>query len=46
MNPTFLRRDGDLDRYIGLFEKHKNSANTNFINLVSNEIDLIEQIEL
>ena len=42
--PTFLRREKDLERYKKLFEKHKNSENTNFVNLLSNEIDLFVQI--
>ena len=38
--PTFLRRQDDLAKYEALFEKHKYSANTNFVNMISNEIDL------
>ena len=44
--PTFLRRETDLEKYKRLFEKHKSSANTNFVNLISNEIDLFEQIRI
>jgi len=44
--PTFLRREVDLARYKELLAKHQHSANTNFVNLITNEIDLFEQIHI
>ena len=44
--PTFLRREQDKARYEALILKHVQSENTNFINLINNEIDLISQINL
>ncbi len=44
--PTFLRRDEDLAKFESLHQKHEESENTNFVNLISNEIDLFYQIKL
>lgn len=42
--PTFMKRPQDLQRYEELLSKHKDSANTNFANMLSNEIDLIKSL--
>jgi hypothetical protein len=44
LSPTFLRRRTDLSRFKELLQMHKDSANTNFVILISNEIDLFNQI--
>ena len=41
LTPTFLRREEDLARFEALLQKHVDSENTNFINLINNETDLI-----
>ena len=46
LSPTFLRRDSDLAKFETLLAKHRESENTNFVNLISNEIDLFRQINL
>ncbi len=40
LSPTFLRREQDLNMFKTLLEKHKNSEDTNFVNILKNEIDL------
>lgn len=40
LSPTFLRREKDLRKFEDLLAKHKDSEDTNFLNLISNEIDL------
>jgi len=46
LSPTFLRRESDLQKFKDLLEKHSGSDNTNFLILISNEIDLFNQIKL
>ena len=43
--PTFLRQKDTLQKFEALLKKHEKSSNTNFKNLISNEIDLILSIE-